>query len=554
LSAVGGANVAGQPEREDPEVERDREEHQGTRHVDQLERRNHVERQEQGDQDGDGQRHATQMKPAGHGSDGDHDREDEIRRRRLHPDDGEQQDAERDRHVVAGERQRENREQAHARGKNERERRRLPGKGERQREEENGEENGARKQAQRAGQIDAAAARERLGGDLQRRHGSATPTDSPALAGRPRVLVLITLAEVGGAQSYVCSLLPALADHFDVRVAAYGDGPVRLAAEELGLRFIPLHHVRRPIRPWRDAAGLIELIRLLRRERPHVLHASSSKAGVLGRVAAAFTGVPVRIFTVHGWAFGASAGFTARLYRWADRLMSPLTTATICVSERELNAGVAAGTCDAGRAVVIRNAVQVHGAPRSRLEHEPPRVIAVGRLRPPKDFGTLLTALAHLPPDSFAASIVGDGPLRGALAAQIAKLGLEGRVRLEGERREVAELLADSDVFVLSSRSEGLPVSVVEAMAAGLPVVSSAVGGVAELVVHGQTGLLVPPGDADALAAALGVVVGDAALRRRLGAAGRARAEALFDLSRSRRDHVELYRRELARAGVSRAP
>ena len=361
--------------------------------------------------------------------------------------------------------------------------------------------------------------------------------------------MLITLAEVGGAQSYVVALLPVLSERFDVTVAAHGAGPVREAAEALGLRFAALRHVRRPISPWRDALALAELVRLLRRERPDVLHASSSKAGVLGRVAAWATGVPIRIFTVHGWAFAARSGASSAVYRWADRLVSPLTTATICVSELERASGLAARTCRADRTVVIPNAVDVRGTPRARLDASRPRLIAVGRLRPPKDFGTLLRALASLPADGFDAAIVGDGPERPALERELGELGLRERVSLEGERRDVPSLLAGSDVFVLSSRSEGLPVSVLEAMAAGLPVVASAVGGVAELVLDGETGLLVPPADQAALAAALWRLVADAGLRRRLGAAGRARAETLFDLDAFRRAHVELYSRELARAG-----
>jgi glycosyltransferase involved in cell wall biosynthesis len=367
---------------------------------------------------------------------------------------------------------------------------------------------------------------------------------------RPRVLLVITLAEVGGAQSYVASLLPALSEQFDVAVAAHGDGPLQEAASGGGVRFIPLRHVRRPVKPLRDLAGLVELVRLFRRERPEILHASSSKAGVLGRLAAFAARVPIRIFTVHGWAFAAYSGLASSLYRWADRLMSPLTTVTICVSENERAAGLGAGTCRAERTVVIRNAVDVATVPRTRHTAATPRVVAVGRLKPPKDCLTLVRALAGLSPGSFEALIVGDGPDRGALEAEIRRLGLAERVQLAGERRDVPELLAASDVFVLSSASEGLPVSVLEAMAAELPVIASAVGGMSELVVDGETGLLVPPGDADELAAALGRVIADRNLRRRFGAAGRARAEELFDLRTFHREHMELYRRELARLGL----
>ena len=102
----------------------------------------------------------------------------------------------------------------------------------------------------------------------------------------PRVLILITLAEPGGAQTYVAHLLPALAPRHEVVVAAYGDGPLRDAAREAGVRFVGLRHVRRPLHPGRDLLGLFELMVLIRRVRPDLVHANSSKAGVLGRVAA----------------------------------------------------------------------------------------------------------------------------------------------------------------------------------------------------------------------------------------------------------------------------
>jgi glycosyltransferase involved in cell wall biosynthesis len=364
---------------------------------------------------------------------------------------------------------------------------------------------------------------------------------------RPRILLLVTLAEVGGAQSYVALLLPALVVDFDVIVAAHGAGPLRDATEAAGARFVPLENVRRPIGV-RDLAGFVELVRLLRRERPDILHASSSKAGVLGRLAGFLAGVPIRVFTVHGWAFAAYAGLTGRLYRWADRLVRPLTTVTVCVSERERTAGLAAGTCDPERTVVIPNAVDVAGARRLRPNgRQRPLIVSVGRLKAPKDFLTLVRALGKLPRDSFGAVIVGEGPDRRRLEEEIELVGLGERVRLAGERRDVPELLAEADVFALASASEGMPVSVLEAMAAGLPVVASRVGGLPEQVADGETGVLVEPGDPDDLARALARLLVDGELRRRLGAAGRVRAEEAFDLEPFRRAHLELYSRELAR-------
>jgi glycosyltransferase involved in cell wall biosynthesis len=362
--------------------------------------------------------------------------------------------------------------------------------------------------------------------------------------------LLITLAEVGGAQSYVAALLPGLARDFDVAVAAYGPGPLREAAAANGIRFIPLRHVRRPVSPWRDPLGLAELVRLLRRERPDILHASSSKAGVLGRLAALLAGVPIRIFTVHGWAFSAHSGAASRLYHWADRLMRPLTTVTICVSDHSRARGLEAGTCTAEETAVIPNAVDLQPAPAARRDPDRPVLVAVGRLKAPKDFLTLVRAVALLPADSVEALVVGEGPDRAGLEAEVRRLGIGERVHLVGERRDVPELLANADVFVLSSASEGMPVSVLEAMAAGLPVVGSRVGGVPELVVDGETGLLVEPGNAGELAAAIDRLLADPGLRVQLGEAGRERVQRHFALDPFRRAHVELYSRELARRGL----
>ena len=361
-------------------------------------------------------------------------------------------------------------------------------------------------------------------------------------ADRPRLLILITLAEIGGAQTYVAQLLPALVDRYEVTVAAWGPGPLREATERAGATYVPLHHVRRALHPVHDLLGLVELYRLCRRVRPAIVHANSSKAGVLGRLAAWLARVPVRVFTVHGWAFKAYHGLASTLYLWADRAMRPLTTAIVCVAEGERRIGLERGTCTASRTVVIRNAVA--DAAAASLAGDPPVVLSVGRLKEPKDFSTLAQALARLDGVPHRALVAGDGPDRPALEEEIARLGVA--LELPGERDDVPELLAAVDVFVLSSRSEGMPISILEAMAAGLPVVASAVGGVPELVVDGETGVLVPPGDPDALAEALRRLLQDPELRRRLGAGGRERARDEFSLERFRREHLELYERLLA--------
>ena len=366
---------------------------------------------------------------------------------------------------------------------------------------------------------------------------------------RPRILLLVTLAETGGAQTYVANLLPMLADHFDVVVAAHGGGPLRQHAQAAGARFVQLEHVRRPISPLRDFRGLLELTALIRRERPHIVHVNSAKAGALGRVAAWLARAPIRVYTVHGWSFTAHRGASSALYRGAERALRPLTTTTICVAESERRAGLDAGTCDEATTVVIHNGVVLPRTAAAERRSGPYRLVTVGRLQAPKDPITLVRALAEVGRPGEAL-IAGDGPDRPAVESEVRRLGLESVVRLAGELDDVGELLVAADLFVLSSRSEGLPLSILEAMAVGLPVVASSVGGVPELIVDGETGFLVPPGDSHALAAAIERLLDDAALRRRLGAAGRSRVSEHFDLASARRAHLDLYRALLTDAGL----
>lgn len=365
-------------------------------------------------------------------------------------------------------------------------------------------------------------------------------------APRPRLLFVVTLAEVGGAQTYVRQLLPAAREAFDVTVAAHGEGPLRDGAAELGVPFVPLRHVRRALSPVHDPLGLLELVRLFRRLRPDVVHLNSSKAGILGRVAARLAGVPVCVFTAHGWAFNAAGGTSARVYRAADRVVAGLADCIVCVCEADRRAGIAAGTCSEERSVVIRNAIEPGAAPSRDEPGGPPvEIVSVGRLAEQKDYATLVSALALLPAGSARLRVLGEGPLRPALEAQVAELRLGEAVDLHGEVADVRPHLERAEVFALTSRWEGLPISVLEAMAAALPVVASRIDGLPEAVADGETGLLVPPQDPEAAAAALERLVADAGLRRRLGSAGRRRVEELFSLPGWQDAHLALYRRLL---------
>lgn len=356
---------------------------------------------------------------------------------------------------------------------------------------------------------------------------------------KPRLLIVITLAETGGAQTYVRNLLPAVVGRYDVTVAAHGGGPLIASSEHVGARFVPLRWVRRGIHPVRDLAALVELWRLCRQVRPDIVHLNSSKVGILGALASALAGVPVRIFTAHGWAFSAAEGTMAgRTYRLLHRLVRPLLTWVVCVSESERSAGLAAGACDEARSQVIVNGV----AARSVVAGPRRGIVSVTRLRVPKDILTLVRAVA-LQPDLPRVTVLGDGPDRGVAEAELEERGIADRVELVGDVEDPMPFLDRAQVFVLSTLSEGLPMAVLEAMSAGLPVVASAVGGIPEIVADGETGFLVPPADPQRLGEALLDLIRDAGRAARLGDAGRAAVSARFDVERSTAAHVALYDR-----------
>jgi glycosyltransferase involved in cell wall biosynthesis len=202
---------------------------------------------------------------------------------------------------------------------------------------------------------------------------------------------------------------------------------------------------------------------------------------------------------------------------------------------------------------VIHNCVSVttECAPHRPIERSGrPIVLTVARLDEQKGHSYLLEAAAQVPEAQFV--LAGDGPLRASLEAQARALGVEERVKFLGYRSDIANLLADCDVFVLPSLYEGLPLSILEAMSAGKPVIATHIGGTDEVVIAGETGLLVPPADSVALATAIRAVLTDRPLAQRLASAGRARVEQEFSAAKMVQQVIAVYEELLAkREGVN---
>jgi glycosyltransferase involved in cell wall biosynthesis len=315
------------------------------------------------------------------------------------------------------------------------------------------------------------------------------------------------------------------------------EGTLLDRARELGVEPIPIPELVREVSPLRDAAALARLYSLIRRDRFDVVHTHTSKAGVLGRLAARLARVPVVVHTPHGHVFDGYFGPVAtRAFASIERALARRTDVLIAISEACRQDHLRLGISTPERFVTIPSGIPKE-APRTpratarRVLGATEGEIVVGcvaRLAPVKGQHVLLPAFARAARrhPGVRLVLVGDGPARRDLEEQAQRLGLDGSVRFLALRDDVSELLPSFDMYVQPSLNEGMGRALAKAMVAGLPVLATDAPGPAELV--GTAGVVVPAGDANALAGAIEKVAVDATLRRRLGKAARLRAESFW--------------------------
>jgi glycosyltransferase involved in cell wall biosynthesis len=329
-----------------------------------------------------------------------------------------------------------------------------------------------------------------------------------------------------------------------------GSGEAVEEFERNGIEYRSIPHLRRGLNPLRDCLAIGEIVQALRETAPDVVHTHTAKAGCLGRIASRIVGVPA-LFTPHGWAISdrvSSVG--GPVFRIAERLAAPFTSAIINVCEAERELALHHKIAHPSKLAVIHNGVRdIPAGLLADARKQPPRLAMVARFEAPKDHSTLLHALAPLRSERWDLEFIGCGPGENSVRSLVQQLGLIDRVHFSGTASNVAEFLANAQIFVLTSRSEGLPYSILEAMRAGLPVVASAVGGVAEAVAHGETGFLVPKNDPTALTQILARLIAVPQLRSRLGCAGRRRYELLFTFEGMSDKTLALYGEVLGKAG-----
>ena len=403
---------------------------------------------------------------------------------------------------------------------------------------------------------------------------STTPPSPSSAAGIPeriRVLRVIARLNVGGPALHTTLLTDRLDPRrYDARLVSGMEAPgegnyLALHGRTCGDRITVLPSLGREVRGAADVDALVRLIRLMRRVRPHVVHTHTAKAGTLGRVAARLARVPVVVHTYHGHVLrGYFSRDRTRIFAGVERTLARWTDCLLAVSETVRPELLALGVGAPERFRVVPLGLDLTRFERVDAERgallgelglpaETPMVTIVARLVPIKAHEVFLRA-ARLVLETHPTSrflVVGDGERRAALEVLTAELGLGAYVRFLGWRRDLERIYADSTVVALTSRNEGSPVSLIEAMAAGRPVVATRVGGVPDLVADGVTGRLVPPDDPAALADALAALLRDPERRRALGAAGRARVVPAFAAARLVEDVDALYTELLRRKGVA---
>ncbi|MDX6435416.1 MAG: hypothetical protein QOK34_250 [Gaiellaceae bacterium] len=391
-----------------------------------------------------------------------------------------------------------------------------------------------------------------------------------------KILRVIARLNMGGPALHVAYLTEGLRQRgYDtVLVAgtlARGEDSMAFVAAARDVEIVQIDQLGREISPLRDLVATVRLARLIRKERPQILHTHTAKAGTVGRVAAILAGSrrpPIIVHTFHGHVLRRYFGpLRSRFFRQLERWLATKTTALIAVSPQVRDDLVALGVAPKERFVVIRLGIELDervaaestngradnrrylGIPGDRFA-----VGWIGRMTAVKRTDDILVAFKRLRDSGVDAvlCLVGDGPDRPELERRAHELGVIRDTVFLGYQEDVAPFYSAFDALILPSSNEGTPVSAIEALAAGRPVVATRVGGVPDVVRDGEDGFLVEAGDTDELADRLEQLARDPALRERMGKQGRERVLPRYAVDRLVEDVDELYRSLLSEAAVRR--
>lgn len=368
------------------------------------------------------------------------------------------------------------------------------------------------------------------------------------------LLYVITKLELGGAQKQLLSIISHLdKERFNLFLFTAKEGLLLEDASSLnGLTLIKSSSLERRINPLKDFLALIEIYRFIKKNKIDIVHTHSSKAGIVGRLAAGLAKVKFIIHTVHGWSFNDyQPNFMRYIFIGLERLIAQFTHKLIVVSRYDKQRGLSNRIGREAQYVIIRYGIDY--AEFFRQGKKPQNELGINNtalvvgmvscLKPqksPQDF-IRLAFLIHqnLPEVKFL--LVGDGILRKSAQELIERFELQKRVILTGWRRDVYRILPAIDVFVLTSLWEGVPIAVLEAAACSLPTVATHTGGIAEVVIDGKTGFLIPPRNPKLMSERLTLLLKDENLRKQMGENARNNLGLDFALGNMVKNTRDLY-------------
>ena len=379
---------------------------------------------------------------------------------------------------------------------------------------------------------------------------------------KTKVIHIITMLEMGGAQSNTLFTVEHLdRDKFEVGLISGPGGILDDSARKIkNLKLEFVSNLVRPISPFKDFLCLLNLIKILKREKPDIVHTHSSKAGILGRLAARAAQVPLIIHSIHGFGFNPYQKFFVRwLFIFLEKFIAKFTHVLIAVSQENIEQGLRLRIGGGGQReqyVLIRSGVDIESIrsqaqaadlPALRksfnISANAPVVLSAGPFKLQKDPVSFIEmagrVLQEVPNAVFLWS--GDGELRPQVEAKIRSLKIENSLRLLGWRQDIPTLLALCDVFVLTSLWEGLPRAAVEALILGKPVAAFAVDGIPEVVREGENGFLLKSGDLEGLSQKIALLLKDAALRKRLGESALKTINNSFDIHSMVKSQEKVY-------------
>ncbi len=344
------------------------------------------------------------------------------------------------------------------------------------------------------------------------------------------IMFLITRGDsIGGAQIHVKDMAKQLQEDGHTVFVSFGkEGIFSKVLKENDISYRVIGNMVREINPFRDLLALKNIVTEIRSIKPDMIAIHSSKAGILGRIAAKITGTPV-VFTAHGWAFTEGIANKKRLlYQWVERAGARISDKIITVSKYDRNLSLSNNIGTEENTIAIQNGMydiedDLHATP----ELSPPNIIMIARFQVQKDHIGLIRALHELKHLEWHLEFIGeDGGLMDKAKKLVSDLGLEGKIDFLGNRSDVVTLLSRSQIFVLTSFWEGFPLTIIEAMRAGLPVIASNVGGVNEAVVDEEMGYVVS--SHEELVSRLKLLISSPELRAKMGKKGLTRYKENF--------------------------